>query len=342
MRRKRAPAFPPLALDGISSYPLASRRSQVTLRDFARPLERGASVAELLDSLPRILAGESLRQAAADLRRARTRKKPIVWGLGAHVLKVGLSPILIDLMERGFVTGLALNGAGIVHDFELAVAGQTSEDVAAGLGSGAFGMARETGEEINRAIVAGDRDGLGIGASVGRYLTRRKPRHLEVSLLAAAHRLGLPATVHVAIGTDIIHMHPACDPAAVGRGTHLDFRILAAQVARLGGGGAYLNVGSAVLLPEVFLKAVTLARNLGHAIKDFTTLNLDFIQSYRPHMNVVTRPTQGVGRGISLTGHHEILVPLLAAALIASAGAGPGPRRPSSRGVARRRKPPAA
>ncbi len=340
MKRKPGPGFPPLSLDGISSYPLASRRSKVTLRDFARPLERGASVAELLRSLPRILAGESLRQAAADIQRARARRKPIVWGLGAHVLKVGLSPILIDLMERGFVTGLALNGAGIVHDFELAVAGQTSEDVAAGLGSGAFGMARETGEEVNRAIVAGDRDGLGIGASLGRYLTRSKPRHLAVSLLAAAHRLGLPATVHVAIGTDIIHMHPACDPAAVGRGTHLDFRILAAQVARLGGGGVYLNVGSAVLLPEVFLKAVTLARNLGHAIKDFTTVNLDFIQSYRPHMNVVTRPTQGVGRGISLTGHHEILVPLLAAAVIE--GVGPGPRRRASRGAARRRKRPGA
>jgi len=340
VKRKRAAALTPLALDGISSYPLASRRSKVTLRDFARPIERGAKVAEFLDSLPRILAGESLRQAVAAVQRARARKKPIVWGMGAHVIKVGLSPVLIDLMEKGFVTGLALNGAGIVHDFELAVAGQTSEDVAAGLGSGAFGMARETGEEINQAIVAGDRDGLGIGASLGRYLTRRKPRYLGVSLLAAAYRLGLPATVHVAIGTDIVHMHPACDPAAVGRGTHLDFRLLAAQVARLGGGGVYLNVGSAVLLPEVFLKAVTLARNLGHAIKDFTTLNLDFIQSYRPSMNVVARPTEGVGRGISLTGHHEIMVPLLAAAL--SAGAGPAPRRPASRGAARRGRRPGA
>jgi hypothetical protein len=229
---------------------------------------------------------------------------------------VGLSPVLIDLMERGFVTGLALNGAGIVHDFELAVAGQTSEDVAAGLGSGAFGMARETGEEVNRAIVEGDRDGLGLGAALGRYLEARRPRHLSVSLLAAARRLGLPATVHVAVGTDIVHMHPACDPGALGRASHLDFRIFAGEVAGLGGGGVYLNVGSAVLLPEIFLKAVTLARNLGHDIEDFATANLDFIQSYRPNMNVVERPTRGVGRGYSLTGHHEILVPLLAAALV--------------------------
>jgi hypothetical protein len=252
----------------------------------------------------------------ADILRARSLHKPIVWGLGAHVLKVGLSPVLIDLMERGFVTAMALNGAGIVHDFELAVAGQTSEDVAEGLGSGAFGMARETGEELNRAIVAGDRDGLGLGAAVGRYLVERRPRHLDVSLLAVAWKRGLPATVHVALGTDIVHMHPACDPGAVGRATHLDFRIFAGEVARLGRGGVYLNVGSAVLLPEVFLKAVTLARNLGHELRDFATANLDFIQSYRPSTNVVMRPTRGAGRGYSLTGHHELLVPLLAAALI--------------------------
>ena len=306
----------PLDLAGVRTYPLASRKSQVTRADFGRPLPRGARVTELLDALPRILGGQALRGLAADGLRARSLGKPILWGLGAHVIKVGLSPVLIDLMEKGLVTGLALNGAGVVHDFELAVAGHTSEDVSAGLGSGEFGMARETGEEINRAIVEGDRDGLGLGAAVGRYLVARKPPHLDVSLLAAAHRLGLPATVHVAVGTDIVHMHPACDPAALGRATHLDFRLFAAEVARLGGGGVYLNVGSAVMLPEVFLKAVTLARNLGHAITDFATANLDFIQSYRPNTNVVERPTSGVGRGYSLTGHHEILVPLLAAALI--------------------------
>ncbi len=316
-KRRPGPGSPkPLELAGVRTYALARRKSKVRLKDFARPHRRGASAASFLASLPRILAGETLRALAEDVRRARARRKPIIWGLGGHVLKVGLSPLLIDLMDRGFVTGIALNGAGIVHDFELAVAGQTSEDVAAGLGAGAFGMARETGEEINQAVVDGERDGLGLGAAMGRYLTERRARHAGVSLLAAAWERGLPATVHVAIGTDIVHMHPACDPGAVGRATHLDFRILAAEVAQLGNGGVYLNVGSAVLLPEVFLKAVTLARNLGHELRDFATANLDFIQSYRPNTNVVERPTRGVGRGYTLTGHHEILVPLLAAALI--------------------------
>lgn len=315
-RTKPAPPRAPLSLRGVTTYPLLSRKSKVTLADFGRPHPKGASFAGFLDRLPRQLGADAFRALVRDVLRARSLGKPILWGVGAHVLKVGLSPVLIDLMERGLVTGLALNGAGIVHDFELAVAGQTSEDVAAGLGSGAFGMARETGEEINRAIRQGDRAGLGLGAGMGRYLARRKPRHVEVSLLAAAWRLGLPATVHVAVGTDIVHMHPACDPGALGRATHLDFRLLAASVAQLGNGGCYLNVGSAVLLPEVFLKAVTLARNLGHRLTDFTTANLDFIQSYRPNTNVVDRPVRGVGRGYSLTGHHEILVPLLAAALV--------------------------
>jgi hypothetical protein len=312
--RRRPPE--PLSLDGVSTYPLLERKSKIGVGDFARPHTPGGSFAAFLDSLPDVLAVQTLRALAADVRRARSLDKPILWGLGAHVLKVGLSPVLLDLMERGFVGGLALNGAGIVHDFELAVAGQTSEEVEEGLASGAFGMAAETGEEVNRAIVEGDRDGLGLGAALGRYLEQRRPPHLGQSLLAAAYRRGLPATVHVAVGTDIVHMHPSCDPAALGRTSHLDFRILAGQVSRLGGGGVYLNVGSAVMLPEVFLKAVTLARNLGHDLSDFATANLDFIQSYRPSTNVVRRPTAGVGRGYSLTGHHELMVPLLAAALV--------------------------
>jgi hypothetical protein len=306
----------PIDLSGVRTYPLAERKSKVGRDDFARPHVAGATFAGFLDSLPRILGAQTLRQVAAEIQRARGAGKPILWGLGAHVLKVGLSPVIVDLMERGFVTGLAFNGAGIVHDFELAVAGRTSEEVEEGLGVGEFGMARETGEEINRAISEGDRDGLGLGAALGRYLEARRPPHLAVSLLAAARRLGRTATVHVAVGTDIVHMHPACDPAALGRATHLDFRLFAGEVAALGGGGIYLNVGSAVLLPEVFLKAVTLARNLGHDLTDFATANLDFIQSYRPNTNVVQRPTRGVGRGYSLTGHHEILIPLLAAVLV--------------------------
>ena len=307
---------PPLSLHGVRTYPLAERRSKVALGDLARPHQKGASLADFLDRLPRMLGADSLRRLVADVVRAREQGKPVLWGCGAHVIKVGLSPVLIDLMERGFVGGLALNGAGIVHDFELAVAGQTSEDVGESLGSGEFGMARETGEEINRAIREGDRDGFGLGAALGRHLTATAPPHVGISLLAAAHRLGLPATVHVALGTDIVHVHPACDPGAVGRGSHRDFLLFAGQVAGLGGGGVYLNVGSAVLLPEVFLKAVTLARNLGHELSDFATANLDFIQSYRPNTNVVQRPVKGVGRGYSLTGHHELMVPLLAAALL--------------------------
>jgi hypothetical protein len=312
----------PLSLDGVSTYPLASRKSRVSREAFSRPHRRGAPLASFLDGLPRLLAGETLRALRDEVLRARARRRPAIWGLGAHVIKVGLAPVLIDLMERGFVTAIAMNGAGIVHDFEVAVAGRTSEDVEAGLGTGAFGMARETGEEVNGAIVAGDRDGLGLGAAVGRYLQTRRPRarHLDASLLAAAWRLGVPATVHVAVGTDIVHVHPACDPGAVGRATHLDFRIFAGEVARLGGGGVYLNVGSAVVLPEVFLKAVTLARNLGHRLSDFATANLDFLQSYRPGTNVVERPVKGAGRGYRLTGHHEILVPLLAAALVEKDG----------------------
>ncbi|MFI5007038.1 MAG: hypothetical protein ACHQKZ_06335 [Solirubrobacterales bacterium] len=321
---RRAPK--PIALEGIATYPLASRKSKVTLADFGRAPKPGARVRSFLDGLPRQLAGDTLRRLAADIHRGRERGRPILWGIGAHVIKVGLAPVLIDLMERGFVTGLAMNGACIVHDFELALCGHTSEDVDAGLGHGAFGMAKETGEQVNRAIVEGDRDGLGLGAAVGRFIERRRPRFRRVSLLAAAWRLGFPATVHVAIGTDIVHMHPACDPAALGRATHLDFRTFAAHVARLGGGGVYLNVGSAVLLPEVFLKAVTVARNLGHPLRDFATANLDFIQSYRPNTNVVERPTRGVGRGYSLTGHHELMVPLLAAALVEGFGAPRGRR----------------
>ena len=326
--RSRARPLRPLALDAVRTYPLASRRSKVQQADFARLHRRGSSFASFLAGLPRILAGATLRGLCDAIERARAKGRPVVWGLGAHVIKVGLSPVLIDLMERGFVTGVALNGAGIVHDFELALTGQTSEDVEAGLGTGEFGMAHETGEELGRAVVEGDAEGLGLGAAVGRYLARRRPRpkQLKLSLLAAAHRLGLPATVHVAVGTDIVHVHPACDPAALGRGTHLDFRLLAAEVARLGGGGVYLNVGSAVVLPEVFLKAVTLARNLGHPVKGFSTANLDFIQSYRPGVNVVERPVAGHGRGYRLTGHHEILVPLIAAALV---------ERAASRGRAR-------
>ncbi len=259
----------------------------------------------------------------AALERARRKHKPIIWGLGGHVIKCGLSPVLIDLMRRGYVTAVAMNGAALIHDFEIALVGATSEDVPAVLGRGRFGMAEETGRFINEAIAEGDQDELGIGEAVGRFLGKyRGARFRRCSLLATAYRRRVPVTVHVAIGTDIIHNHPAIDPRALGSATHRDFRLLAALVRTMDGGGVYLNVGSAVVLPEVFLKCFSLAANLGHAPRGITTVNLDFIQHYRPLQNVVRRPTAMAGKaggkashGYALTGHHELMIPLLAAAL---------------------------
>jgi hypothetical protein len=307
----------PLKLDRVRTYPLRSRKSKVTVKDFARAPRAAATVAEFVDSLPRILAGNDFRGVVAALRRARRKRKPIIWGLGGHVIKCGLSPVLIDVMKRGYVTAVAMNGAALIHDFEIALAGTTSEDVPAVLGRGRFGMAEETGRFINEAIAKGDNDGLGIGEAVGRFLSRsRGARFRRYSLLAAAYRRRIPVTVHVAIGTDIIHNHPAVDARATGAASHRDFRLLAALVRRMHNGGVYLNVGSAVVLPEVFLKCVSLVANLGRAPRGITTVNLDFIQHYRPTQNVVLRPAQTPGsRGYALTGHHELMIPLLAAAL---------------------------
>lgn len=299
----------------VRTYPLRSRASKVHASQFGRPHRKGEGMRSFLDSLPRLLAGDDFREVVAALLAARRGDRAILWGVGAHVLKAGLSPILVDLMARGFVSALATNGAGLIHDFEIALAGSTSEDVDSALGPGTFGMAEETGAELNRAITEGVGQGLGIGQAVGRYLVARQPAHVDQSLFATAARLEIPVTVHVAIGTDIIHMHPDASGAAIGEGSLRDFRYFASSVARLAG-GVYLNCGSAVVLPEVFLKAVALARNAGHALDGLTTVNLDFLRHYRPQTNVVTRPTAGVGRGYSLTGHHEILIPLLAAALV--------------------------
>lgn len=313
----------PLELDGVRTYPLRSRKSKVSVREFASVPRDGASVADWLESLPRILAGNDFRAVVEALHRARRKRKPIIWGLGGHVIKVGLAPVLIDLMRRGYLTAVAMTGAALIHDFEVAVAGATSEDVPAVLGRGRFGMAEETGRYINESISIGDAAGFGIGEAVGRFLTRyRGARFRRYSLLAAAYRRKIPVTVHVAIGTDIIHNHPAIDARALGAGSHRDFRLLAALVRQMNGGGVYLNVGSAVVLPEVFLKCVSLAANLGPAPRGITTVNLDFIQHYRPTQNVVLRPTAagrraggGASHGYALTGHHELMIPLLAAAL---------------------------
>jgi hypothetical protein len=270
-----------------------------------------------LASLPAMLAAADFAAVAAAIRAAREAGRGVVWGVGAHVIKTGLSPVLIDLMERGYVSALALNGAGIIHDFEVALAGATSEDVDAALGPGRFGMAEESGRDLNAAINAGVAAGKGIGQAVGDYLLAAQPPHGPMSLVASAARLGVPVTVHVAIGTDIIHMHPDASGAALGEGSLRDFRYFVSNVSRLRG-GVYLNCGSAVVLPEVFLKAVALVRNRGIALDGLTTVSLDFIRHYRPQTNVVHRPTAGIGKGYTLVGHHELMIPLLAAALIES------------------------
>jgi hypothetical protein len=307
----------PLELDHVKTYPLSSRPSKVTVSDFAPAARPPAMFGEWVERLPRILAGKDFRHVVTALERARRKRKLILWGLGGHVIKCGSSPVIIDLMKRGYVTAIAMNGAAMIHDFEIALAGKTSEDVSAALGRGRFGMAEETGRFINEAIAAGDREGLGIGEAVGRFLVKhRGARFRRYSLLVAAYKARVPVTVHVAIGTDIVHMHPAMDARATGAATHRDFRLLAALVKKMDGGGVYLNVGSAVVLPEVFMKCYSLAANLGRAPRTITTVNLDFIQHYRPTQNVLLRPTASRGsRGYALTGHHELMIPLLAAAL---------------------------
>ena len=302
-------------LSGVKTYPLKSRASKARVEDFARPVAPGGSVASFVDSLPAVLAAADFKAVVRAIADAKRADAGVVWGLGAHVIKTGLGPVLIDLMERGFVSAIATNGATIIHDFEVALAGATSEDVDEALGPGRFGMADETGRLLNGAINDGVAAGLGIGQAVTEFLHTKQPQYAKQSVLAAAARLQIPVTVHVAIGTDIIHMHPAASGAALGEGSLRDFRYFVSNVARLEH-GVYLNCGSAVVLPEVFLKAVALARNRGLALAQLTTVNLDFIRSYRPQTNVVARPTAGTGRGYSLVGHHELLIPLLAAALV--------------------------
>ncbi|MGB8508008.1 MAG: hypothetical protein WCD76_06375 [Pyrinomonadaceae bacterium] len=307
----------PLSLEGVNTYPLADRPSKVNIADFAKPLDENSTLRDFLRALPNILAVQSLRAVAAQMRRARSAGKPIIWGIGGHVVKTGLAPLIINLMQRGYVSSIACNGSVLVHDAEIALVGSTSEDVDATLGAGAFGAADDTGRLINSAAHEGASDNIGLGESMGRALLRATPKYPELSLLCAAYSARVPFTAHVAIGTDIAHFHPQADGASLGATTHTDFRLLSEMVRRLNGGGVYLNVGSAVIMPEVFLKCVTLVRNLGHALEDFTTANFDFVPSYRPLTNVVRRPTSnGAGRGYSITGHHELMIPLLAAELL--------------------------
>jgi hypothetical protein len=309
----------PFELDKVKTYPLASRPSKVKLDDFARPLGDEASVGEFLASLPNVLAVQSLRQITERMRRARELGKPIIWGLGGHVIKTGLAPLIIDLLKRRYVSAIAANGSVLVHDAEIAMIGSTSEDVDATLSEGVFGGADETGRLLNGAARDGATDQIGLGEAVGRSLAAMNPKHRQYSLLCAAYEARVPFTIHLTIGGDITHFHPSADGASLGATTQTDFRLLAEVVRRMDGGGVYLNIGSAVVLPEIFLKCVTLVRNLGHPLSDITTANFDFIQSYRPQTNVVRRPTEkGAGAGFSITGHHELTIPLLAAMLLAS------------------------
>ena len=268
-----------------------------------------------LESLPKILAGNDFTEIVDRFVRAAASGKTIILAMGAHAIKVGLNPIILDLLNRRILSSIAMNGAGIIHDAEVAMVGCTSEDVAEQIGTGKFGMAEETGKLLNAAISEGAKQGLGIGRSVGAMLIRENFPYNRYSLLARAFELDIPVTVHVAIGTDIIHFHPNVDGASIGKASHLDFRIFARLVSTLEE-GVFINLGSAVILPEVFLKALTLVRNLGYQARDFTTVNMDFIRHYRPMTNVVHRPTLDGGKGYNLVGHHEIMFPLLAAAVI--------------------------
>ncbi len=318
MPKRRPLPVPPLDLSKVHTYPLRGRRSVVAQTLLATPWRPGMSMADFLRGLPDILAARDLLTVAREIAARHRAGKRIILGMGAHPIKVGLSPLIVDLMQRGLLAAVATNGAALIHDFELAFAGETSEDVATNLADGRFGMAEETARFLNETI-ARARPDLGLGAAVGTALQDAHFPHTRLSIAAAGARLGIPVTVHVALGTDIIHMHPAADGAAIGALSLCDFRRLAAVVAGLAG-GVFLNLGSAVIIPEVFVKALNLARNVGHRVDNLLTVDMDFIRHYRPQVNVVQRPTAGTGRGYHFTGHHEIMFPLLCAAVLEFCG----------------------
>lgn len=305
----------PLDLERVRTHSLSRAGRLVQVKGLARPLAPGASFTDLLDSLPDVLAARDLKAVVSRLVTAVREERMVIFGLGAHNIKCGLSPIYIDLMERGVISLLAMNGGAVIHDFEMAYAGKTSEDVPRALEEGTFGMARDTGKLINEAITEGVARGLGLGAAVGQKIIELEAPHADRSLLATACRLGIPATVHVAVGTDIIHMHPSASGADIGQASHLDFRRFCTAVNRIRG-GAYINVGSAVILPEVFLKALALARNFGAVLAPFLTATFDFIRHYRPETNVLARPRTVGADSFGIVGHHELMIPLLAAAVV--------------------------
>ena len=305
----------PLSPDKVKTYSLKSRKSKVGTQTFAKVLAGNETISTFVDSLPEILAGKDFKTLIKKAKKAKEGNKPIIFAMGAHVIKVGLNPLIIDLMKLGWINALALNGAGIIHDFEIAFAGQTSEDVAVQIKDGSFGMARETGEYLNRAIAKGSKKNLGLGEAVGEMISSSDFPHKDLSLLSCAYDFNIPVTVHVALGTDIIHFHPEVNGADVGKISLKDFFLFCSLVERLDGGGVYVNVGSAVVLPEVFLKAVSFVRNRGSVLNNFSTAVFDFNLHYRPHENVVRRPLMNKKDGFYFIGHHEIMIPLLAASL---------------------------
>ncbi len=307
----------PLDFNKLKTYSIRDRHSKVNVKDFSTPWIKGDSFSHFLNTLPSILAGSDLRSVIQSICVAAGNNKPVCFAMGGHVIKTGMSPIIIDLMKRNVVTMLSMNGSGIIHDLETAMMGRTSEDVAQSIGDGSFGMAKETSDFLNQAIKNAEKSAIGLGKAVGDLILKENLKFKDFSLTASGAALGIPVTVHVALGTDIIHMHPEFDAAACGRASHADFKLFASHIAALEK-GVFINAGSAVIMPEVFLKAVTLVRNLGSTLDDFTTVNLDFIQHYRPMTNVVNRPTLGKGKGYSIVGHHEILIPLIAAGVVES------------------------
>lgn len=305
----------PLSPEKLKTYSLLSRKSKVNINHFAQVFVPDKNFGDFLNSLPDILAGKDFKEFISLMREAKKKDKAILFALGAHVIKVGLSPIIINLMEEGWITALALNGAGIIHDFEIAFAGQTSEEVELQIKEGQFGMAQETGEMLNDAINSGGEKGLGLGEAVGKMLADSDFPYKKLSLLWTAYKLSIPVTVHVAIGTDIIHFHPKVKGETLGKATLQDFFLFCALLEKLEGGGIYLNIGSAVILPEVFLKALSFVRNKGEKLQDFYSAVFDFIHHYRPYQNVIKRPLARKSKGFYFIGHHEIMIPLLAASL---------------------------
>lgn len=305
----------PLSPDDLKTFPLQSRKSKVDTDNFAQALPADKIFSQFIRSLPDILAGKDFKEFISLMERAKKKSKAIILALGAHVIKVGLNPVLIDLMKEGWITALALNGAGVIHDFEVAFSGQTSEDVELQIKNGKFGMAEETADMLNEAMNSGEEKGLGLGEASGEMLSNSDFPFKHMSLLAVAYDLNIPVTVHVAIGTDTIHFHPKTRGDVLGELSLKDFFLLCALLEKLEGGGVFINIGSAVILPEVFLKALSFVRNKGKRLEDFTTAVFDFIHHYRPYQNVVKRPHGNKGKGFYFIGHHELLIPLLAVSL---------------------------